>query len=104
MYFDLAELTLARIPALEARIEALEAANAALTARVLALEGGDVPPPPPGDYRYVWISPEEIAELPISGPECGQRWAVVVPLGQWGAECPYCGYYDFEYQWGVEND
>jgi len=36
-------------------------------------------------------------------PECGERFVVVVPVGQVGAECPYCGHVDLECVWSADT-
>lgn len=83
MYFDVAEIVLARVPALEQQVTDLKAEVKVLRDRIAALEAGTPPPEPPPDdgggtlppepptegYRYVWISPAEILGLPTSGKE-----------------------------------
>lgn len=67
------------LAALENTVNAQAATLAHLLARVAALEHGvelpptDPPDPPPGITTGVWLSPDEIAALPMSGAE----WASV---------------------------
>lgn len=45
------------------------------------------------DHTGQWLT------TPCQCPACHQRWHVVVPLGFFGAECPFCGYVDEAQYW-----